>query len=46
MTLVSPGIKPGGIIFPSQNNDIILYSFSVLQTMWELEIFSSTPGQL
>jgi hypothetical protein len=23
---VSPGIKPGGIVFPSQNNNIVLYS--------------------
>jgi hypothetical protein len=41
---VSPGIEPGGIVFPSQNNNIVLYSFGELQTMWELEIFSSAPG--
>jgi hypothetical protein len=28
--LVLPGIEPGGIIFPSQNNNIISYSLSVL----------------
>jgi hypothetical protein len=39
--IVSPGIEPGGIVFPSQNNNIVLHSFGVLQTMWELEIFSS-----
>ncbi len=44
--LVSLGIEPGGIVFPSQNNNIILQSFCVLRTMWELEIFSSRPGRL
>ncbi len=43
---VSPGIEPGGIVFPSQNNNIVLYLFGVLQTMWELEIFSSAPSRL
>jgi hypothetical protein len=43
---VSPGIKPGGIVFPSQNNNIVLNSFGVLQTMWELEILTSALGQL
>jgi hypothetical protein len=32
-----------GIVFPSQNNNIILYLFGVLQTMWQLEIFNSAP---
>jgi hypothetical protein len=41
---VSPEIEPGGIVFPSQNNKIVLYSFGILQTMWELEIFSSALG--
>jgi hypothetical protein len=40
-TVVSPGIEPGGIVFPSQNKNIVFYLFDVLQTMWELEIFSS-----
>jgi hypothetical protein len=31
---VSPGIEPGGIVFPSQNNNIALYLFGVLQAMW------------
>jgi hypothetical protein len=44
--LVLPGIKPGGIVFPSQNNNIVLYSFGVLQTMGELEIFCIAPGRL
>ncbi len=43
---VSPGIEPGGIVFPSQNNNIVLYLFGVLQAMWELEISSSAPGRL
>jgi hypothetical protein len=44
--IVSPGIKPGGIVFPDQNNNIILCLFGILQTMWELEIFSSAWGRL
>jgi hypothetical protein len=32
---VSPGIKPDGIVFPSQNNNIVLCLFGVLQAMWE-----------
>ncbi len=43
---VSPGIEPSGVVFPSQNNNNILRSFSVLQPMWELEFFSSAQGQL
>ncbi len=43
---VSLGIEAGGIVFPSENNNFILYSFSILQTMWELEIFSSVLVQL
>jgi hypothetical protein len=35
---VSPGIEPGGIVFPSQN--IIYIRLSVLQTMCELEILA------
>jgi hypothetical protein len=27
---VSPGIEPGGIVFHSQNNNKILYSFDIL----------------
>jgi hypothetical protein len=46
-TSVSPGIEPAGIVvFPSQNNNIVLYLFGVLQAMWELEIFSSALGRL
>jgi hypothetical protein len=37
--IVSPGIEPGGIVFPSQNNNTVLHLFGVLQAMWELEIF-------
>jgi hypothetical protein len=37
--IVSPGIEPGGIVFPSQNNNIVLYSFGILQAMWELGKF-------
>jgi hypothetical protein len=40
----SPGIEPSGVVFSSQNNNIVLYSFGVLQTMWELDIFSSALG--
>jgi hypothetical protein len=36
---VSPEIEPDGVVFPSQNNNNILCSFSVMQSMWELEIF-------
>ncbi len=43
---VSPGIEPGGIVFPSQNNNIVPGLFGVLQAMWKLEIFSSVPGRL
>ncbi len=32
---VSLGIEPGGIVFHSQNNNIVLYFFGVLQAMWE-----------
>jgi hypothetical protein len=41
---VLPGIELGGIVFPSQNNNIVLYLFGVLQTMLELDIFSSAQG--
>jgi hypothetical protein len=43
---VSPGIEPGGFVFPSQNNNIVLCLFGVLQAMWKLEIFSSARGRL
>jgi hypothetical protein len=43
---VLPGIEPCGVVFPSQNNNIVLYLFGVLQAMWKLDIFSSAPGQL
>jgi hypothetical protein len=43
--IVSPGIKPDGIVFPSQNNNIVLCLFGVLQAMWEFEIFSSALGR-
>jgi hypothetical protein len=43
---VLPGIEPGGIVFPSQNNDIVPCLFGVLQAMWKLEIFSSALGRL
>jgi hypothetical protein len=43
---ILPGIEPSGIVFPSQNNNIVLYLFDVLQAMWELEIFSSAPRWL
>jgi hypothetical protein len=46
MRTVSQGIEPGGIFFPSQNNNIVVDLFGVLQTMWELEIFSSALGRL
>ncbi len=42
--IVSPGIEPSGIVFLSQNNNIVLRLFGILQTMWELEILSSAPG--
>jgi hypothetical protein len=44
--IVSPGIEHGDIVFHSQNNNIVLYLIGKLQTMWELEIFSSAPGRL
>jgi hypothetical protein len=31
--IVSPGIEPGGIVFPSQNNNIVSFLFGVLQAM-------------
>jgi hypothetical protein len=31
---VSLGIEPGSIVFPSQNNNIVLWVFGVLQAMW------------
>jgi hypothetical protein len=43
---VSPAIEPGGIVFHSQNNNKILYSFDILLTIWELKIFNSALGQL
>jgi hypothetical protein len=39
IVIVSPGIEPGGIVFPSQNNNTVLHLFGILQAMWELEIF-------
>jgi hypothetical protein len=44
--IVLLGIKPGDIVFPSQNNNMVQCSFSVLQAMWELDIFSSALGLL
>jgi hypothetical protein len=38
---VSPGIEPGGIVFPSRNINIFIYLFGILQAMWKLDIFSS-----
>jgi hypothetical protein len=43
---ILPGIEPGNIVFPSQNNNIVSCFFSVLQSMWGFEIFSRAPGQL
>jgi hypothetical protein len=39
-SIVSLGIEPDGIIFPSQNNNIVLFLFGILQAMWKLEHFS------
>ncbi len=44
--IVSLGIEPGYIVFPSQNNNDILCVSSILQIHVGKEIFCSAPGRL
>jgi hypothetical protein len=43
---VLPGIEPGGIVFPSQYNNIIHVRLAYCNLCGNGNIFSSAPGQL